>query len=202
MSIVKKSMVYNNILIRTKRTFRFFLFYSFLFWGVPFTLRLFFIDVNGIDTQSTENSLNIVTEITAHVLNNDRWSVFCLIFINNLKVCVVNIVGGVMLGIPTVINLLINGFSAADVFANIHSNGIGVSQILKHTLPHCFELVGIWLSGAIGFSLAKLMIDFMRGNEVINVKFFRFISKCIVVTVLIILLAAFIEAYVSIPYNK
>lgn len=195
-------MVYNNILIRTKRTFRFFLFYSFLFWGVPFTLRLFFIDVNNVDNQTTASGLDVVAEITHHFLNNDKWSVFCLIFINNLKVCVVNIVGGVMLGIPTIINLLLNGFSAADVFVNIHSNGIGVTQILKHTLPHCFELLGIWLSGAIGFSLAKLIIDFMRGNEVINVNFFRFISKCIVMTVLIILLAAFIEAYVSIPYDK
>lgn len=146
--------------------------------------------------------LDVVSDITVHLLKNDRWSVFCLIFINNLKVCIVNITGGVMLGVVTFTNLVINGFLAADTFMSLHNNGMKVGKILEHTLPHSIELVGIWLSGAIGFSITMVIIDLMRGKEMPSILFFRTLSKIALVTILIILFAAFIETYISIPYNK
>ncbi len=160
------------------------------------------MDVTTIKKPPLAKSIDIVSEITAHALKNETWSVFCLIFINNLKSCLINIGGGIMLGLATVSNLIINGFLVADTFATIHKNGMGIGQILKYTLPHCFELFGIWLSGAIGFSIAKLIIDFMRGKELPHSDYFKFIGKSIVITVLIILAAAFVEAYISLPKTK
>lgn len=194
-------MVTENLSIRSKKTFWFFLFFSFILWLLPFILRLFFFDIANFEKHPPEKSLNVVSDITNYVANNDKWSVFIAIFSNNLKVCVINIVGGVMLGILTLSNLIMNGFYAADVFATAYNNGIGVTYILKTTLPHSFELIGIWLSGAVGFSIAKLIIDFMRGRDNPYIIFFRFIGKCVLFIVLIILFAALIESYISIPYQ-
>lgn len=202
MLLIKKLMLQENNFLTTKRMFWIFLLVSFLLWLIPFIIRLFFIDFVEIKKPSSVNSFDIVGEITAHALKNDSWTVFCLIFINNLKVTVINIIGGMLLGLGTVSNLIINGFLAADTFAAIHKNGMPIGEILKHTLPHSFELVGIWLSGAIGFSIAKVIVDFMRGKELPNVDYFRFIGRCIIITVLIILLAAFVESYVSMSLIK
>ncbi|MDR7210566.1 stage II sporulation protein M [Flavobacterium piscis] len=199
---MKKLMLQNSNLLRAKRMFRYFLLLSFIFWAIPFVIRLFFLDVAIIKDIPSEKSLDIVSEITGHALKNDTWSVFCLIFINNLKCCLINIGGGIMLGVATLSNLILNGFFAADTFATIHKNGMGVGQIFRYTLPHCFELVGIWLSGAVGFSLAKVIIDYMRGKELPNSDYFKFIGKYFLLTVLIILAAAFVEAYISIPKTK
>ncbi|HSD09291.1 stage II sporulation protein M [Flavobacterium sp.] len=186
---------YNNF-IGAKRMFWLFLLLSFLLWVLPFIIRLFFINVVEIKISSSK-SIDIVSKITTHALKNDTSSVFCLIFINNLKCCLINIGGGIMLGVATASNLIMNGFFAADTFATIHKNGMGIGQILKHTLPHCFELLGIWLSGAIGFSIAKLIIDFMRGKDFPNSDHFKFLGKFSLLILLIILSAAFVEAYIS-----
>jgi uncharacterized membrane protein SpoIIM required for sporulation len=58
--------------------------------------------------------IGILSEIISQAQKNDTWSVFCLIFINNLKGCMMNIIGGIMLGISTVYNLIINGFLVAQ----------------------------------------------------------------------------------------
>lgn len=193
---------HNNDTLRAKRMFWYFLLFSFILWAIPFVIRLFFIDVAIIKDAPPEKSLNIVSEITSHAQKNDSWSVFCMILINNLKCSLINIFGGLLLGVVTVSNLIVNGFLVADTFATIHKNGLGVTQILRFTLPHCFELIGIWLSGAVGFSVAKLMVDFMRGNELPKADYFRFIGKWTTITVLIILLAAFVEAYISMTITK
>jgi stage II sporulation protein M len=195
-------MLQLNNMIRAKKMYWYFLLLSFLVWFLPFVLRLFFIDVPEIKKIPSAKSIDIVNLITSHAVENDSWSVFCLIFVNNLKVCIINIAGGILLGISTIFNLIVNGFLAADTFATIYKNGTGVGQILKHTLPHCFEMIGIWLSGAIGFSLAKVIIDYMRGKELPKSDYFRFIGKWTMITVLIILSAAFVEAYVSISLIK
>jgi stage II sporulation protein M len=124
--------------LRAKRMFWFFLLLSFLLWILPFVLRLFFMDVTEIKKPPSAKSLDIVSEITIHALKNDTWAVFCLIFLNNnIKCCTINVFGGIMLGIGTISNILLNGFYAADTFVSIYENGMGINQILKHTLPHC-----------------------------------------------------------------
>lgn len=200
--INKKPIQHNRDLSSSKKIFWFFLLLSFLLFSIPFVLRIYYIEVPVIKNYAEPKNIGIVGEIVSFGQKNNTWSVFRLIFINNLKGCIINIIGGIMLGTSTVYNLIINGFLIADTFDIIHKNGMGVSLILKYTLPHCFELLGFWLSGAIGFSIAKLLIDFMKGKDLPNSNYFNFLAKCIVATVLIILSAAFVEAYVSIHNTK
>jgi stage II sporulation protein M len=181
-----------------------FFFLSTLIWCLPFFLRLFFIGDLGIvsSVSKTELTPSVFTKITVAYHQNNRFEIFLIIFTTNIKSCIYNILGGVTLGLGTLFNLIFISFTTADMFYNTYVNGIGIVQILKHTLPHSIEFIGIWLSGAIGFFIAKHIIDFMRGKEFPTASFLKFIGKYILITVLIILVAAFIEAYVSFPQLK
>lgn len=173
---------------------------AFLVWLVPFLVRMLFMNTIIIShsTPNQETGLNIVKQITEHLNNNDKWSAFYLIFTNNLKVSVINIIGGVFLGIGTFVNLLFNGFYTADVFSTVHANGTSWNTILAHTLPHSFEMVGIWLSGGLGFFIAKNIFDIMIKNRYPTAMFYKIIVSGILISGLIILIAAYIEAFVSI----
>jgi uncharacterized membrane protein SpoIIM required for sporulation len=115
---------------------------SFSFWLLPFAVRLFFVDmpeVNiGIPGNQTTEKHNAISETIQLLHDNDRFGTFVVIFSNNLKGCILNIVGGVTLGLGTLLNLLYNGFFSADMFKSANDTGLILSDILKTTLPHSF----------------------------------------------------------------
>jgi uncharacterized membrane protein SpoIIM required for sporulation len=129
---------------------------------------------------------------------DDHKSVFLLIFKNNLKGCLVNIFGGIMLGLGTLMNLIYNGFFSADVFKSSFDAGLSLSEILKVTLPHSFELIGFWLSGAIGFYIAWHLLQLMRGKESLPKGFYKTVGTGAALVFVIIFVAAYVEAYISV----
>lgn len=108
-----------------------------------------------------------------------------------------NILGGVFLGLGTLLNLMLNGFLFADICVSSYEAGMSIPIILKLTLPHSFELIGFWLSGGIGFYIAWLIICFMRGKESFTSKSYKLIGIYSVIVFLIILSAAYVEAFIS-----
>lgn len=106
--------------------------------------------------------------------------------------------GGVFLGLGTVVNLMINGFYSADVFVTSYHSGLSIRQILNVTLPHSFELIGFWLSGAIGFYIAWNFILFFRSKESFTALFCKKTGIGVAVVFVIILVAAYVEAYISV----
>jgi uncharacterized membrane protein SpoIIM required for sporulation len=171
---------------------------SFICWLLPFALRIFTFEVPEVKIKQVENhNATIINQITQYVSENDNKTAFSLIFKNNLKGCILNIVGGVMLGIGTLVNLLFNGFFSADVFVSSYHSGLNITSILKVTLPHSFELIGFWLSGAIGFYIAWNIIQFMRGKNSFSTRFYKQVGIGFVAVFFIILSAAYIEAYIS-----
>jgi len=185
---------------KTIRTLLLFFAISFLIWVTPFLIRILFMD-SIIISHSKPNqkmSLDIVSVITEHLNNNNKLSAFYLIFTNNLKVCITNILGGVLLGIGTLINLFINGFYTADVLSNIHSNGTSWNVIIEHTIPHSFEMIGVWFSGALGFFIAKTIFDIMLKNKYPTLIFYKTIASSTLIIVIIIFIAAYIESFISI----
>jgi stage II sporulation protein M len=175
---------------------------AFVIWLIPFSLRL---AINFDQPEAPvkkalvkEPAKGVVTNIFEAYASGDKNEAFHLIFFNNLKVAVINIAGGLFLGLGTFVNLALNGFYAADVFSTIHKNGMSWSKIIEHTAPHSFEMIGIWMSGGLGFYIALLMIGIMVKNKyptILNYKIIVTSSLCIG---LIILLAAYMEAYVSV----
>ncbi|MBD3377820.1 hypothetical protein GF406_22515 [candidate division KSB1 bacterium] len=184
----------------SKRVFWIFCLLSACFWLAPFCIRIFLVDFeNSVPLPETTEPQgnNILFQIKQYLDAGKKFDAFGLIFWNNLQVCVLNMVGGAMLGIITMISLLQNGFFTADVMSNVYYSNISVNEIVQHTLPHSIELIGIWISGAIGFSFAKTMIDFMRGKSLPSKQFMKFIGYHFLIMLLIILTAAYIEVYIS-----
>lgn len=94
-------------------------------------------------------------------------------------------------------NLLCNGFFIADIFVLSYKSGLSIESILKVTLPHSFELIGFWLSGAIGFCIAWNIIQFMRGTGSVTVYFYKRVGISSLAVFFIILAAAYVEVYIS-----
>ena len=174
---------------------------SILLWFLPFIVRILFIDTTNSsvipELNQQHTAIDIASEIKDYLLNNDKLSAFCLVFFNNLKVCFINIFGGFLLGLGTISNLVINGFYTADVFATLYENGMSINKILMHTLPHSIELVGIWISGAIGLKIAKIIINMMRNNTIPTYQTIKLLTLSASIMTLIILIAAYIETYIS-----
>lgn len=186
-----------------KKTFFYCLLLSFSIWLLPFSLRIALGNIsyeqmnNAPNALQPETSVSVVDEIIHSINNEDRSNAFLLILKNNIKGCIINIAGGVMLGLGTVVNLIINGFYSSDVFVSSYYSGQTIRQILDITLPHSFELIGFWLSGAIGLYIAWNIILFIRGKESFTSLFYKKVGILTAITFLIILAAAFVEAYIS-----
>lgn len=116
-------------------------FLSFALWALTFFFRLF-IHVEPISNDSIRGKSNAVVEkIIKSADNNDKTATFELILTNNLKGCLINVFGGVLLSVATVGNLLVNGFVS----------GVGVSMI-KTSVPASMTPLG-WYGVAAGLIL-------------------------------------------------
>ncbi len=176
--------------------------FAFLIWIIPFLLTLSLSKDNNAQgsfiSENKEEGNSVVQKIFDAYSQDNKAEVFRLIFFNNLKVATINIIGGMFLGLGTFVNLLFNGFYAAIVFSSIYQNGMEVTKIIEHTAPHSFEMIGIWLSGGLGFYITSLILNVMFKNIKPKTKDIKTIIVSIIGINLIILLAAYVEAYFSV----
>ena len=176
---------------------------AILFWLIPFLIRLLFVEIPVISNESTMGEEDqTIAKIYGALDSNNNKVAFLLIFINNLQGCFINIIGGLFLGLGTICNLSFNGFMAADILINSFQSGFSFGNIIKTTLPHSFELLGFWISGAIGFAISWKLIQFMRGKEVFSLLFLRQVGLWVANVFVIILCAAYVEVYISINMLK
>lgn len=175
-----------------------FFIFSLSIWLLSFLLRCQIKEIPKRNITNTELQIapSKIKIFTAFEEKND-WEAFVLIAKNNIQSCFINIIGGIVLGIATIFNLIFNGFFSADIIMLAHNGGLSIQEILKSILPHSFELIGFWLSGAIGFYIAWNIILFIRGKESFTSLFYKKVGMWTAITFLIILAAAFVEAYIS-----
>jgi uncharacterized membrane protein SpoIIM required for sporulation len=171
-------------------------------WLLPFVFRIFFVEMPEITPEQleqlpSERQQNAAQEVIQMLSAGDKDGAFSAIFKNNLKGCIINIAGGALFGLGTLFNLMFNGFFSADIFALSYKSGLSIESILKVTLPHSFELIGFWLSGAIGFYIAWNIIQFMRGKGTFTSRFYKRTGIYSLAVIIIILAAAYVEAYIS-----
>ena len=82
------------------------------------------------------------------------------IFLNNLKVALVLYTGGIIFGLATAYFLIYNG-----IFLGYAGSNYQIGDFIIATIPHgVFEIFGIIIAGAAGFSLAKIVIDILKGT--------------------------------------
>jgi uncharacterized membrane protein SpoIIM required for sporulation len=143
------------------------------------------------------------------------------IFFNNVYVGIMLYCGGVVFGLFTALILISNG-----VFIGYYATQMQLSLFLLFTLPHgIIEIPAIILTGASGFIMFKFLIEFFYGiinpklnedqTQGINIKLGikdRVINSGNVnidrltqslallgLSAVLLLIAAFIEAYLTIP---
>jgi len=182
-------------------TFTHLILFAFAVWLIPFLLRLFWIEIpqmNSAQLKQFQNVMNDPMQKTARLISEgNKKEAFFLIAKNNVKGCIYNVVGGVSFGLATLINLCFNGFFFADIIMFHYKSGMSISEILKLTLPHSFELLGFWLCGGIGFYITWQIINFVRGKENFTSIIYKQIGLYLVISILITLLAAYVEAYIT-----
>ena len=174
--------------------------FSFFIWIIPFSLKILFSELFQLDQTSFNGGIEtkVISSITDKLYNGHKWSAFYLIFYNNLKVCLINVLGGVFLGVGTFINLFVNGLYTADVLTTVNNNGTSWILIFNNTIKHSFEMIGIWLSGGLGFLFTKSLFNLMFKNEYPSRKFYEISIKTFLLIFIIIFMAAYIECFMSI----
>jgi uncharacterized membrane protein SpoIIM required for sporulation len=132
------------------------------------------------------------------------------IFANNLKVAFIIYAGGIILGVITVIYLFVNGAIIGYTAAQF-----SIGDFIIYTAPHgVFEMVGIIIAAAGGFRLANVVLNLMRGllhlqtdfsitSQVkylleVNLDDFKDSLVLFGIAVILLLIAAFIEANLTI----
>lgn len=175
---------------------------SFLLWLIPFCARIP-MNISYENVPNLKNVNNSALSILYEALENSSSDeAFLLVFKNNIKSCMINVCGGVSLGVCTIVNLAYNGFATSDMFVVSYQSGFSLSDILKTTLPHSFELIGFWLSGAMGLMIAYRLLLFMRGREDISRDFLK--QMCIMAFIVFVttLCAAYVETHISVNMLK
>lgn len=166
-----------------------------LLWLIPFCTRICIGQISIAD-QETNTYSSTIDSIFQACSSGDTFQAFILIFENNLLCCISNILNGFLLGVGTIVNLSANGFLSADMFVSCYQT-MSITDMLRTTLPHSFEMFGVWLSGGIGFMIAWQIKKFAFDNEIVDMKFVKRTGIYIGIVTLLILCAAFVEAYVS-----
>jgi len=136
------------------------------------------------------------------------------LFANNFKVALFIYVGGLLFGSVSVIYLIING-----LFIGYAGTQFPLGDYILYTIPHGIpELIGIIISGAAGFRLASCVYNIFQGlthmrSDISRTNQFKYILelnndefweslKLMGIAVIFLIIAAFIEANLSIAWGN
>jgi stage II sporulation protein M len=119
------------------------------------------------------------------------------IFLNNLQACILLFLGGASFGILTVFILGSNGLVIGAVLELVRQEK-GALFVIAAILPHgIFEIPAFLISGALGLMLARSLMREWHGLEDAAAAATRSGRLFITVVVPVIVLAAFIEAFIT-----
>ena len=114
---------------------------------------------------------------------------------NNLSVVMINIAGGLSMGVISTLNTIYNGL-ILGYSLSVVSDYVTIDQILRHFLPHSIEIIGIIFSSALGLYIAFYVFKTTFTKSVIEFKQKEFIGY-LIATIFIIVSAAALEFYIS-----
>ncbi len=159
-------------------------YFSGILWG-------FFFEIPFVGKH--QHSLPPKTE---NYLQLDYFNTFIYLMKNNLYVIYFNIcIGSLTLGIFSFVYTFYNGLVLGYIF-EVSYRVLGVKQTLNLILPHSIELVAIIWSCYIGFIISyKILKEDVLEKE-IDIKWKNILSQILICS-LIIVIAAFLESYVS-----
>ncbi|AIG98410.1 putative membrane protein [Archaeoglobus fulgidus DSM 8774] len=168
---------------------------SFILYIIGFLIGNNFSEFNEIkNLQNHQNTLFV----SINKLN------VSLILLENLRVLMLLIFGGFILGIPTFINLFSNGYILGVIFA-VYSETFGMERFLTLTLPHgIFEIPAIIIAGAAGFKIPYEIIRYLSGKkeQILTKEDIKEYLTLALISIILIVIAAWIEANITLKIAK
>ncbi|HTX61621.1 MAG TPA: stage II sporulation protein M [Methanobacterium sp.] len=135
------------------------------------------------------------------------------LFTNNVTIAVYIYLGGLLIGVISAFLLISNG-----AFVGYVASKYPLSNFIIFTIPHgVFEITGIILAGAAGFKLGSIVLHFLSDvtkirsnisykNQIMylletSVDDFKDSLALFIIAVILLIIAAFIEANLSIAWG-
>ena len=136
------------------------------------------------------------------------------IFTNNIQIALFIYLGGLVLGIGTFYFLALNG-----LFLGYAATQYQLGNFVVYTIPHgIFEVIGIIIAGAAGFRLTSWIVNVFKDmlhirSDISTVTQMKYVFeshmdeiseslKLFVIAVVLLIIAAFIEANLSIAWGN
>ncbi|MGW7929932.1 stage II sporulation protein M [Staphylococcus xylosus] len=127
---------------------------------------------------------------------------FWTIFMRNLLVCAILIVGFFSLGIISLILLSINSGIFGAVFTQYYDETSFVNFIFS-VLPHgIFEVPALIISTAIGISSWLYVFQYVLNHKIRIKNDYYFYLKSIGLVIILLIIGAFIETFITLPLSK
>ena len=167
---------------------------AFVFYTTGFLVASCFFEISEASFQSYQNNF---------FLPISKISLFS-IFLNNLTVIAILVLGGFIFGIPTLLNLFSNGYMFGIIFA-VYSKTFRIDQFLLLTLLHgIFEIPAIIIAGAAGFKIPYEIVRYLLGrkDQPLTKEDIKEYLTLAAISVILIVIAAWIEANVTLQIAK
>ncbi|TAJ44879.1 stage II sporulation protein M [Methanofollis fontis] len=147
---------------------------------------------------AAEQLIEMVKEgVFAGILDDTPAMIALKIFLNNLQACLVLFLGGATFGILTLFILISNGV-VIGVFAGEILDRVGLSGLALGLIPHgIFELPALFISAALGLSLARSLLAELSGMGDAAADAARMGGLFLRIVVPLLALAAVIEAFIT-----
>jgi stage II sporulation protein M len=169
---------------------------------LPFALTLSVFVVAIIAGYTTGGSiasqiLEIMQETFGVIAELHPLILLAIIFLNNAAKSFAALVLGLLLGIPPLLFIIINGAIIGIVAYEI-STSYGSLFILAALLPHgIFELPAVLLSAAIGIKLGGRVLNRVKSENGIKTEFRRGLRFFVTRIIPLLIIAAVIEVFVT-----
>ena len=124
---------------------------------------------------------------------------FNKILLNNLKVILLLVLGSITFGASTFTNLIMNGFYFGAMMAFAEDSLIVVLLVIPHGI---FEIPAIIIAGAAGFKIPYEIVRYLAGKKEQILTKEDFKEYLTLALISIILIAAWIEANVTLKIAK
>lgn len=161
-------------------------------WIGSFTISFLLLTEKSFEFTSAQH-------VNLEIDFDNRYESFSKICSNNIKVQLVNFTGLISFGLTSFVNLVYNGLITGAIIKGLVVKSNDVNSIWLSMLPHSFELLGTFLSGAIGLSGFKIGKEVIQNDlRVISSELKGFILRAMVIALMVTIVAAYVESFLSV----
>ncbi len=150
------------------------------------------------DPMIAKNVLTQFSQEFGFIKQLPRFLIFFIIFINNTVKAFVAMLLGVLFGLVPVLFVMINGIMVGIV-VYVVGERIGTERVIMLLLPHgMIEIPAMLLACSYGVWLGRMFFERLRGKDVSMKEMIKeAVSKFVRTVLPMLLIAAFIEAYIT-----